>query len=317
MFTFDVNQLGRGLVWDPDAASKDNLSCHFKKVNDGIRSWLKQHREEVDEELKPKAKGGGEGGLSKDVFLNELRVLKEKLSDLERSNGERFEHHDGTFGSPAEVQRAVQSQEIPSCGMYWDLFSALVAMLERAKTGKEYSDEKYSVERARLKQNESNLMAAMTHQRPAALFRKNGKVDLLSSASEGMEACKSFSKWIGDGTSSYCNSLTTCLEGYLSGLRGTFTAADGGSRLARSLLDDVAKQWNALTSFIQKFYTKMVKVAKFSEINVWRLIKRCLVAIFDTMKPHHYSTPHNKAAVMWARFKISEGLREGYSAHNR
>jgi hypothetical protein len=231
-------------------------------------------------------KSGGEGDLSEDVFLNELRILKEKLSDSERSNGERFEHHDGTFASPAEVQTAVRNQEIPSCGMLWDLFSTLVAMLKRAKTGKEYSDEKYSVERARLSQNESNLMVAMTHQRPAALFGKNGNVDLLSSLSEGMEACKSYAKWIGDGTSSYCESLTTCLEGYLSGLRGVFTADDGGSRLARSLLDDLTKQWNAVTTFIQKLYTKMVELAKFSEANAWRLIGRCLAAIFDSMKAH-------------------------------
>ncbi|KAG7368515.1 hypothetical protein IV203_031258 [Nitzschia inconspicua] len=159
----------------------------------------------------------------------------------------------------------------------------------------------------------------MTHHRPGCLFGKNhGRVDLLDDTSEGLQACKTYATWIGDGTSAYSLPLTRALTGHLNSLRRTFSRTDGGERMARSLLDDISKQWNDLCNFTQTFYTKLVNVAKFSEANAFKLVGRCWGAVFDTMRSHREAlklvgdlqAPGNKAMVIWSVFQCHRIMKE-------
>ncbi|KAG7351015.1 hypothetical protein IV203_010375 [Nitzschia inconspicua] len=251
---------------------------------------------------------------------DELDVLKGNVADLEQYSGERFERAEGTFGSPQQVQTWIVESSVPSCGMFWDLGSVLVAMMETTpKTSKEFADEIYSMKRAQLSRNEASLMVAMTHHCPGCLFGKNhARVDILDDPLEGLQACKSYAAWIGVGTSSFSTAVTKALEGHIRALRGTLSRTDGGESMARSLFDDCLKQWNALCRFTSTFYTKLVNVNKLSDAEAFKLVGRCWGAVFDTMRTHRdavklmgdLQSPANKAAVIWAVFQCHRVMND-------
>jgi hypothetical protein len=64
--------------------------------------------------------------------------LEERVKTLEtKIGGEVFVMHDQRFGSLYELELWVEEAEVPSCGLFWDLFSVLVIMnQEMAQTGK-------------------------------------------------------------------------------------------------------------------------------------------------------------------------------------
>jgi hypothetical protein len=68
----------------------------------------------------------------------------------------------------------VLDEKAQSSGMFWDLFSALVSMRPKGLSGKERADEQYSSERIKTTIFENNLLATMSHTRPACLYAKGG-----------------------------------------------------------------------------------------------------------------------------------------------
>ena len=74
------------------------------------------------------------------------------------------------------------------------------------------------------------------------------------------------------------------------------------------LLNEVVTQWSKITTFIQKFYSKLVDYAMFSSTHAWKLVGRCVGAIFNEMRSTRariamvddFETPQNKAAIVWS-----------------
>lgn len=87
---------------------------------------------------------GKNGSLSTkndiDLFNLKLDLIQTKISDVEDANRTVFRHKKWNFGSQADIQAFAMKGNIPSCGIYWDLFSILVCMQEKPKTGKEKAD---------------------------------------------------------------------------------------------------------------------------------------------------------------------------------
>eukprot|EP00546_Thalassionema_frauenfeldii_P016613 CAMPEP_0178901926 /NCGR_PEP_ID=MMETSP0786-20121207/4315_1 /TAXON_ID=186022 /ORGANISM="Thalassionema frauenfeldii, Strain CCMP 1798" /LENGTH=191 /DNA_ID=CAMNT_0020573125 /DNA_START=21 /DNA_END=593 /DNA_ORIENTATION=+ len=189
---------------------------------------------------------------------------------VENYKGDRFDYPNESFGCPHEVEQYVIDKNVASCGTHWDLFSVMVVMGKGAQSGKDLSDKKYSASRVQLTVKETDLKGAMTHCLLACLFAKRGgTVSILEAQKVGMQGCPSYANWSGDGRESYRNHLTDLLGDQIESIRETIDDNDGGSALSTWCLDRVILQWTGYVSFVEKFYTKLVNVAKFPSDRAW------------------------------------------------
>jgi hypothetical protein len=70
-------------------------------------------------------------------------------------------------------------------------------------------------------------------------------------------------------------------------------------------------QWNAIVGFIDMFYLELVAKAKFDPGKAWKLVARCVAAIFEAAQPfrakvillENSTKIDQKAAFMWAIFQ--------------
>jgi hypothetical protein len=131
-----------------------------------------------------------------DAVNNRLDEMTQRLNKVEaRGVHEIFELDGYTFTSFAEFAQVVKDEQIPSSGMFWDLFSILVNMRPKGLTGKERADEQYSSEQIQTSIFENSLLASMSHARPACLYSKGG-IGVLGGLEEGFGACTSYAQWI-------------------------------------------------------------------------------------------------------------------------
>jgi len=93
---------------------------------------------------------------------------------------------------------------------------------------------------------------------------------------------------------------------------------DGGSALSTWCLDRVILQWTGYVSFVEKFYTKLVNVAKFPSDRAWRLVGRCSTSIFLSMRPYRSKNTRlgnlgiasQKATMIWAVLQCHRIMEE-------
>jgi hypothetical protein len=92
------------------------------------------------------------------------------------------------------------AQQVPSGGVFWDLFSVLVSMKPKSR-----ADETYSLQCTNSTTLENDLLASMTHTRPEILFAKKEGSEL-GKLEDGFAACPSYQMWITGGrpTKVYC-----------------------------------------------------------------------------------------------------------------
>jgi hypothetical protein len=152
-------------------------------------------RKLVTDERASSALGNASGernlGLQDQIDNLTLRVNKAEAHGTDES----FEMDQFAFGSFAEFTQMVLDEKVQSCRMFWDLFSALVSMRSKGLSGKERADEQYSSERIKTTIFENNLLASMSHTRPACLYAKGG-IGMLVGIEDGFGACESHAQWI-------------------------------------------------------------------------------------------------------------------------
>jgi hypothetical protein len=251
----------------------------------------------------------GTQGSMTGSWRTELDNLKQKMTDLEGNSGQMFVHKRMIFRTKQDVKQWVVLMTVELAGMYWDLFSAMVCMKPKTQSGRERADESYSASRTKTTTLENDLLASMSHIRPALLFGKpNG---ILAAMEEGFGACGSHAEWLGTGLDSYSTLMTNHLTEFISGVNGTvdFSTTIGPEHdFARELLlDKVDKEWSALLRFTDRFYTKLTVVAKFSNKTAWQLVGRCWAAVFEEMRPYRTclkevrdtKIAEGKASVIW------------------
>jgi hypothetical protein len=93
----------------------------------------------------------------------------------------------GGFVSLAELKDWVSDKAVPTCGVYWDLFSIMVTMGPGQLSGQVRADKEYSSSRTKTTVLENDLLAAiMTHEKPSCLYGNGGGALLTKK-----EACQS------------------------------------------------------------------------------------------------------------------------------
>jgi hypothetical protein len=256
-----------------------------------------------------------------DSMCHNVELLGDRMDKTEaKGSEESFEMEGFVYSSYGDFASTVLSEKIPSCGMFWDLFSCLVSMRPTGLTGKERADEQHSSERINTATFENNLLASMGHARPSYLYSSKGGTGELVDSEKGFGACLSYVKWRA-GVDSVQKMLTKQLKDFTMGVNGNIKATDGGYALAKQLLIAVKEQWYELVSWMDEFYKQLTKEAKFKEDPAWRLVGRCVAAIFDSMADYRAKVAliedpkplENKAKIMWCVLKCHI-VMEGFMA---
>jgi hypothetical protein len=112
-------------------------------------------------------KSAGEGDRMQDL---EKRIKRVEAGGTD----EGFELDEHAYPTYSDFADFVIRDKLPSSGLYWDLFSVLVNMRPKGLSGKERADEQHSAERIKTTTLGNNLLAAMSHSRPACLYAKGG-----------------------------------------------------------------------------------------------------------------------------------------------
>jgi hypothetical protein len=196
----------------------------------------------------------------------------------------------------------VDKEQVPSCGVFWDLLSVLISMNPKEQTGKDRADEEYSSTRIQSTICEIDLAASMSHVKPKNLYGTSTKELGFGPTIPSHDA------WIGKGMASVKKTLNTYLTDYVSGIRGHIvsTTLNGGG-LADALLTQVAAQWLALTDHFGKFFDHLVDISNFSRRTAHMLVGRSSHAIWEDMRRyrsriallHNLNRLDNKASYIW------------------
>ena len=216
----------------------------------------------------------------------DFEKLNARVKEIEsRVSGESVSISNGEFifTSEIEVGLWLENEGNSSMGIFWDIFSALVAMAPKRLSGKERADQQYSSGRINTTSAENELAASMAYERPQTLYGdKNGNI---CSWEDGFGSCKTHDNWI-LGSQSFKTVTTKTLKKFLSGIAGSISFKDGGSSLAKVLLNEVSSQWNEVTAFIDSFFQDLTETAHFPKQKAWTLVGQCCGSIFDVMEPY-------------------------------
>jgi hypothetical protein len=282
-----------------------------------LQMELQEMREEIAElkraqssdQAKPPVTQSSGNGMFAAPGLDEI-LSRLKVVETRGSTGVTCVLGGTTFTSEADIRNYITLHEIPSCAMYWDLFSVMVCMGAQGLTGKERSDRIYLAERGRTGSAlEGELVASMSHKRPLCLYGEGSKLARLD---EGFAMCKTYDQWIGGRNQvSYRQDLSTQILVYTDGIIGQIgPPLTPAHNLA---LTKVGMQWNVVVGFIDMFYLELVAKAKFDSVKAWKLVAVCVAAIFEAAQPYRAKVilledstrVDQKAAFMWAIFQTN------------
>jgi hypothetical protein len=307
-------------VQGPDPSSQPVVfESDFEEAKQNIQDAFIAVRESI-KNLEDASGGGvgqagGFGAPSPTIGINhataglEFKVDKalKRLGEIEgRATGESFAMNGQVFCSRSEVSDWLLKEQVPSVGFFWDLFSVMTSMRPKKFSGKERSDETYSAQRTKSTPLENDLSAAMTHVRPEVLYAKKGSGDL-ERLESGFAACASYAVWV-TGSECYKDQLTGMLIKFIEGVLGTVPPTASYSHLVNVLMTGIRLQWHNMCTFIDSFYVELTGVAGFNKEKAWKLVGRCVAALFACLEPYrspvtrleNLSSLENKAACLWA-----------------
>ena len=171
----------------------------------------------------------------------------------------------------------LEKEKVDSLGIFWDLFSVLVAMAPKRLTVKERADQQFSSDRIHTTTAENDLAASMAYERPQTLY--GDKSGNLVSLEEGFGSCKTHDKWI-LGSQSFKTVTTKQLKKFVKGILGNLISRSGGSSLSRVLLNEVSSQWNDGVAFIDAFFQDLTETTHFSKGKAWSFGRTVLCGYF-------------------------------------
>jgi hypothetical protein len=246
-----------------------------------------------------------------------IEVLRAKLKEMEgRVTDSSFRLNQYTFSTFYEVRTWCEDHTVATFGIFWDLFSVMVAMKPKYQTGKDMADEKFSSARIKSTPFENDLLASMSHPRPLALFgKKNGE---LAPANEGFGACPTYDQWVGSDCESYKGILCTQITNFCAGVLGTLDFTHPATPFVTALLTEVQSQWNHVVSFIETFHNDLLYVAKFTKPKAWQLLGRTLAAVFEAMagpraevaRLSDGSNLHSKSSLIWTVLRCHRSMQQ-------
>jgi hypothetical protein len=94
----------------------------------------------------------------------------------------------------------------------------------------------------------------------------------------------------------------------VTGVLGTVPPSATYFNLVSTLMSSVRSQWHNMCTFIDSFYVELTGEAGFNKEKAWKLVGRCVAALFSALEPYRspvtmledMSTLDNKAACLWA-----------------
>jgi hypothetical protein len=98
------------------------------------------------------------------------------------------------------------------------------------------------------------------------------------------------------------------LDKFIEGVLGTVPPTATYQNLVNNLMGSIRMQWHNMCTFIDSFYVELTGVAGFNKEKAWKLVGRCVAALFSAMEPYRspvtmledMNTLDNKAACIWA-----------------
>jgi hypothetical protein len=216
----------------------------------------------------------------------QFNKVLERLSEIEgRGAGETVSIDGQVFCSEGEVKEWLETNDITEVGVFWDLFSVMCCMKPKKHTGKERSDETYSALRTQSTTLGNDLCAAMSHLRPEVLYAKRGSGSL-EPLESGFAACPNHRQWA-LGSEGYKKQLSHMLEKFVTGVLGNMSSTNAPSRqLANALMANVRMQWSNMCTYMDSFYFELTGVAAFEKEKAWKLVGRCVGALFAALDPY-------------------------------
>jgi hypothetical protein len=203
----------------------------------------------VERRLKTQGTGQDGNGAAYGVQIEQILV---RMGDMElRVSDESVVIHENVFCSAADVLLWYKTNEVASCGLFWDLFSVLVVIPSKQQTGKDRTDETHSSNCTKSTPFENDLAAAMSHDHPKVLFGKSCGTGELIPLEDGFGACPLHDKWIG-GSELYKAKLMRMLYTYLLGVTGSLPLTGGRPAAVFSweLMVEIQSQWTYVVAFI-------------------------------------------------------------------
>ena len=261
----------------------------------------------------------------------DIRDLQDRVSDLEGQQGtQTYSFGSGYRWNSDEDLESWFEEELPrSCGVFWDLFSALVYIAEVKKpTGKELADTNYSATRTHTTPFENDLVASMSHDLPGVFFHETTH-GMIASKEEGFTRCKSYAQWMGSSANKpYKRLVQERLQHFVTSIRGTMRGGSGNWFLiADTMLNNLVTQFHELSGFIQGFYNELIQVSQFKPERAWVLVGRCVGAVFEDQRKYRakaekivsLTTVSGKAQLFSAVLKSHEIMEDfllaGFRAH--
>jgi hypothetical protein len=254
---------GGSVTWDPPLAPT-TLGGERGGVTASREDFGRLVGRVTEVERRVNTQGAGQDG-SGAAYGVQIEQILVRMGDMEsRVSDESVVIHENVFCSAADVLLWCRTNEVVSCGLYWDLFSVLIVMLPKQQTGKDRADETHSSDRTKSTPKENDLAVAMSHDRPKVLFGKSVGTGELVPLEDGFGARPTHAKWI-RGSESYKAKLWKMLNTYLLGLSGSLPPTGGGPAgvFARGLVVEIRSQWTDVVTFIDSFMLKLCEVAKF------------------------------------------------------
>jgi hypothetical protein len=292
---------------------------HVKELEDGVRrSGRTANRHETAafealardvrdlETLATVAGNSGVGAGATEHLERTMDVLRAKIKEMEgRVTDSSFRLKQYTFSTFYEVKTWCEETKVETYGVFWDLFSVLVAMKPKYQTGKDVADERHSLAQIKSTPFKNDLSASMSHPRPLALFGKRGGE--LAPVNEGFGACPTYKQWVGSGCESVKALLTMQLVNFCVGVTGTLDFEHPSTPFVTALLTEVQAQWNHMVSCIETFHNDLLYVAKFIKPKAWQLLRQMMAAVFEAMSGTRAEVArlsdnqdlHSKAGLIW------------------
>jgi hypothetical protein len=116
-----------------------------------------------------------ENSLRSEGTMADLEKLRSRVREIEsRVSGDScsINHGEYVFTSETEVGVWLKDEDVPSLGMFWDVFSVFVAMAPKRLSGKERADQQYSSGRIQTTTTENEPAALMAYERHQTLNQR-------------------------------------------------------------------------------------------------------------------------------------------------
>ena len=265
------------------------------------------------------ASPGGEGfhGASEEV-RQRLNDQDSRIGLVERkvNNKTAFRSDDGSYSCAEDVVVLVARANMKKIGGCLDVFSVFVMMVGATYTGVEHANRLHSSSKVDRAAKDSDLLATLSHDRPAYLFgKKDGRLNGLT---QGFGVNLADYASFDESLNSTKTLIRTWIEDLVSSLTADLDSTDEGDRLQLCMIRKAVGQAGRVLDFCTNFYRSLTSACKYPGKEAWELVGRTVCLFFVTLKAirakasgiEDISSDRSKAAVIWTMMESHNRAQE-------